>query len=159
MESTQTAQDAYTLQYVSLLMIILTFVVGALLRPPAPPPPKSPFARWEKPQKVGELTLSGLFTDPHGAFDRSRVAGIVELLRCHDIDAEISLYPRADVGDRANEVLGRGLAQAVSLSRYIESLGIPPGTFTVLARAPGSARGEIRVELMRSTYAKRHALF
>ncbi len=159
MESTATAQDAYNLQYVSLLMIILTFVVGALLRPQAPPPPKSPFENWDAAHHVGDISLAGLFLDPQGRFEEFRLAGLVEVLKCHDIDADIAVYPRLDVADRTDSELARGLAQSVTLARYLEGQGIPAGALNVMARSPGSTRGEVRISLFRSSYAKRRALF
>lgn len=159
MESTSAAQDAYNIQYVSLLMIILTFVVGAMLRPQAPPPPKSPFESWAAEHSLGSLTLTGLFLEPDGRFEESRLAGLVEVLKCHDIDADISVYPRLDVADQSENELTRGLAQSVTLARYLEGQGIPAGALNVMARAPGSSRGEVRVSLLRSSYAKRRALF
>ncbi|MFM1847924.1 MAG: hypothetical protein RL417_1398 [Pseudomonadota bacterium] len=150
------ADRAFTLQYTTLILIIITFIVGAfggqksepLIRedvPPAVEPPRSEEGSGVRayrrvPSDI--VKIEHLFRPASVELDPAKAAALVTILRSHDIDAEIEVVADS-MGDDDYRM---ALRQARSLMRFLLDSGAPATAFQVLiveSRIPEWAASEI----------------
>ena len=125
------AARAFQLQYISLIMIILTFIIGGFTRRHLPSiSPASPAT----PDRVVEtqpnwlhstLQLNDLFIDDTTTLNLMRADAILEFLSNHDIDCIIEITSPPDL----NIVIQR----AAELDDYFIRQGLPIGVARVYA--------------------------
>ena len=129
---------AYIVQYVSLMLILLTFVIGCFAaRPPAaskPVEPSKPEVREEEPVAAREfltsqLELGTLFTGD--TIDPDKLAALGQFLSNHDIDADLEIHAPS---------LLLGIAESRLLAERLTADGIPPDIYRIsiaLSDSPG----------------------
>jgi len=133
--------QALSLQYVSLMLIILTFVIGAFERTPSAPetpvlveeaPAPEPAglgtgpspSAWSSPRgALDTLTIERLFEPGGREVNRHRGEAIATLLRSHDLLSEIEV--RADVFEGQGESIGLALRRGRTLAAWLSARGVP----------------------------------
>lgn len=114
------ATKAFATQYTSLVLILLTFVLGAFSAPPAASP-SSPTIALERPlHTFGALEYRDLFAG--GRINTSQLDPLLIVLRNHDLE----------VGLKVTVAPGRistGIEQVKLLREFLLSEGIPDGAY------------------------------
>jgi hypothetical protein len=138
---------AFTIQYTTLILIIISFIVGSFGGRPAHPKgslgnDQGRPARVSSPAVVQEapvrrevegripsdsIRIEHLFRPASVELDRAKAGAIAALLKAHDIDAEIDI-----VADSMGEEDYRiALRQARSLVTFLRDAGVPALVFRV----------------------------
>jgi hypothetical protein len=128
----------FFVQYTTLILIILTFVLGSFIRPQASEKqPDTPIITAVESEKGLELTTikyESLF-GADNKINSDNLAALESLLLSHDIDAEITVF-----GDQDSAGQGRfavSLARSIALYRYLRGRAIPASALRVTAREGG----------------------
>ena len=124
----------YMYQYVSLMLILLVFSVGAFSRKAGPSvkEPKKIITAPALPAKAKEaenaisqpLSISNVFDAEGAAINLGQLSGVIQVLEMHDLIAEI------EVGGGSFD---QALARSVSLTRALTRLAIPPYALRIYA--------------------------
>lgn len=140
------AARAYVMQYVSLIMIILTFVIGAFasqkISEKAKNQVKQGAPRSEFAVNVKDMTdkrdwlasvinYDDLFSDTGVTLDGQKVEALAELLKSHDINSEISIFSYGDTRT--------ALKRSLAISRELEDSGVPTAALQVLVKEQTAA--------------------
>lgn len=137
--SPQGAARPFSLQYTALILIILTFVVGAFSEPETSKTEAIMFpqpARAEKavaPAAIARVEYDDLFSlDSDEQLNDGVLAALLTLLRSHDLRATIEIFsPQAAPGDGPINPFGKSLARSVTLFRALVDSGVPAGAVIV----------------------------
>jgi hypothetical protein len=98
---------AFATQYTSLILILLTFILGTVGTPKVVPPVKS-FEKGDNLLSV--VRLKDLFS-PDDVLEREKLGFMVDILKSHDVRAEVILS-------------GNAYARAQAVEGYFRALGI-----------------------------------
>ena len=151
-------------QYLSVMLIVLSFTIGAFLRggPTAPPtavPEKPVDEAASRPQrfvseKLSDLTYDNLFLDARSELDTDTAGAIADFLRNHDVTAEVELYAKPDGEEQtAGGPISLALARAVTLSHYFERADVPQQAIAVYAvEAQNDLQARVRLFRMRRAH-------
>lgn len=123
--------NAYFLQYVSLMFILLTFTIGSfrLQDAPAATEPAAPVEPAANSQrKIGEMPLEQLF-EPSGAIEGTSAEALAGFLSSHDVDAAIRLI--------ADDSFAKASSRSITLAHHLVDRGVPPGAFSITIRPTG----------------------
>jgi len=151
------ADRAFTLQYTTLILIIISFIVGSFgshprakegvkpgpqhpveAAPEAPPP--APLILERAPSDT--ITIESLFKAASIELDANAAFAVASVLKSHDIDAEIDIVPDS-MGDDDYRL---ALRQGRSLERYLAGAGVPRTAFRVFivdSRVPAWAATDV----------------
>ena len=126
--------NPFWVQYTSLILIILTFIIAIFFAPDA-------FRKAEKQKpriipQVGELTLNNVFIAESSDLKTDAIQGLVFALTNHDLDSQIFVY-----GD-SNEL---ALARSVMLYRELLKQGVPASAVTSYAAVSEERESQIKV--------------
>ena len=135
-------RQLFLAQYTAVMLIVLTFVVGAFTGPrsksPPPPPPKvveegtGTLAKTpteitvSEPPLIGALTFTGVFNPDTNTLDPEQLGGVQKALGSHDIGVRLSVTSPSDDSSSAAMI-----ARMVSAHRWLESLRLPKGAYQV----------------------------
>ncbi len=137
------AACAFSTQYLSVVLIVLSFTIGAFLRGPAKLP--EPVAVAPQPLAAAmDADYTDLFEADSAELNEEKVRALAEVLQNHDLQAEISIYPVRE----AEKPMELAVARAVALSIYLERQKVPPEALRIFAEG-ASGRGQARVRLYR----------
>ena len=138
------ARQAYSLQYISFILIVLTFVIGAFLREPIGKTvqAEASVSSGDPGKLISELSYVDLFKEENYP-DQSKTAALAALLRSHDIDLEAEVYSQGG-GGRLREALHR----ARSLFDALAEAGVPPQAVRVYA-VDHKSMAQVKVRLFR----------
>ena len=157
MSSVTNSQQLFTTQYTAVLLIILTFVVGAFARPKPGVTLELPRGAGsiEKPivetpsrpeKEIGKLKIADAFSSETNALRTEQFSGVVLALKSHDIGVKLIIREQL-AGE--GEAQARLLSRIVSTYRWLESLGIPSGTYQVEgAVVPEITNTEVEIEFL-----------
>lgn len=127
-------QRVFSTQYTAIMLIILTFVVGAFSQPKKPVIIEQPGSgRIEKslespspqvePTYFGNLTIDAVFEPETSALRKDQLDGVVVALKSHDIHARFTVYAPGESNSESGSALL--VARMISTYRWLESLGVP----------------------------------
>lgn len=141
--ATSDHEKIFVTQYTAVLMIILTFVVGAFSRPQqkVQPPVALHSGNGSLPaiegplppalaKPIGTIVIANAFEQKSNNIDASQLEGVVAALRSHDIGVRFSITVAASQIERepAEAAL---VARLVSSYRWLETLKLPRNAFEV----------------------------
>lgn len=135
MVSGSPAGRSFSTQYLSLILIILTFIIGIfsshhLQQQRLALPVEVPNGALDSfPPTHAALEFNDLFESGSAELRGARLSAIVSLLRAHDLDAEFIV--RADEGMASREALA--LARVSTLLRALTAEGVPLRALSVVA--------------------------
>jgi hypothetical protein len=140
---------AFYTQYVAVLLIVLTFTIGAFQRCSEAPQaiePQMTRQQIQQPSPIGAIAILGAFTgDGSVISENERLAAVVKVLENHDLRASVTLsVPRLDFDERASS-LRRALRRLEALEDFFSKRAIPPGAVRFMARPSTAATDEISV--------------
>lgn len=142
-EKSRAAEQSFSLQYTSLILIVLCFILGSFVSAkfrnqqslgPEPTPPS------------GMMVYSDLFTTGESVADSDRVQAVAEFMENHDVRAEIAI-PLTD-GEGSEAQLSLALARSVSIFRTLVKAGVPADSLQVEA-GQGDPQHQIEIKFFR----------
>ena len=144
-------------QYLSVMLIVLAFTIGAFLRgepapqSPVPPGPQAETKKIAAPRKLSEIAYQDLFKDT--ALNTEKLDALAEFLRNHDVRAEFELYASAGDESAAAGAIGLALARTVALSEYFERAEVPTEAVAVYSiEAAADAQARVKLFDLRSPH-------
>ena len=137
-------KNTFFVQYLSLILIIRVFTIGAFLRGPQPlktPEDQVEIRNFVKATDLSEVTYNDLFKEATHDLNADIVTALVMLLETHDIDMEILLSPASPSELDYNTTLGR----AITLAKYLEGQNIPQDSWRILtAELPLGTQAKVK---------------
>jgi hypothetical protein len=139
---------AFYTQYVAVLLIVLTFTIGAFQRTADTPEPQAPSLVMQvaQPAPIGGIIIPEVFT-VDGAVDTAneRLRAVVQVLEDHDLRATITLtVPRLDFDEQSSS-FRRTLRRLEALEHFFDSQTIPSSAVRFVARSSASATEELSI--------------
>lgn len=137
------AEQAFSLQYTALILIILTFVIGAFVRPhhaPAPELYTSPHVPLEQPvsHNAGTISYSDLFFPRSSRLNPAASGAILQFLSNHDVEAEIDVFGAITPDEHDDQTaLNLSLARSAELLKLLTEGGVPPAAVRIYAEPFG----------------------
>jgi hypothetical protein len=107
---------AFGAQLTSVILILLTFLIGAFLRPAAVARVAEKVVVQETSTTIGKKTYSKLFLENQAVLDEEQALALKTFLLQHDVYATISLF------DQDQSLL---LARSAILQRYLDDVRLP----------------------------------
>lgn len=144
MQQARAASKAVMTQYISLMIMILTFVTGSFvtramkpedLRKAPPSFPLSKPSRVSSPSTIStsisdELPLTEIFPNAT-ELGSDEADSLATVLRAHDVSLRATLSPKKD--------LGATLRQAATFYNALLARGVPPATVSVGVQERGNS--------------------
>ena len=145
------AQQAYSLQYISLILIVLTFVIGVFLSGPIRAAKQSgltpaPSIGADPGILISDLEYNDLFGAQAKISDDSKVAALASLLRSHDLDLEAEVYSGAGPEEPG---LMLALERAHTIFEALVQAGVPSEALQIFALEKSSGP-QLRVRLYKA---------
>ncbi len=139
---------AFYTQYVAVLLIVLTFTIGAFQRAAdAPREQQLPLVKpFSQPAPIGGMVIPAVFTaDGAVAVGNERLEAVVKVLEDHDLRALITVaVPRLDFDERSSS-LRRTIRRLEALELFFADRTIPRTAVRFVARASTSSVEEVSV--------------
>lgn len=107
---------AFGAQLTSVILILLTFLIGAFLRPTAVTSKAEKVVVQDTSTTIGKKTYSKLFIENQAVLDEEQALALKTFLLQHDVYATISLF------DQDQSLL---LARSAILQRFLEDVRLP----------------------------------
>ena len=143
---------AFYTQYVAVLLIILTFTIGAFRRTlPDGLSATAPTVVWAPRAVVGSLSIAELFR-PDGAVNpgHPQLAAIREVLQQHDLTLKATyLVPRLQF-DHETTSLRRAFRRLESLRGYLRDSGVPEEAAILLLQRSDKAFDSVDIHFIDS---------
>lgn len=120
-------------QYVGVLLILLTFLIGAMRAKPVQHDLVES-TKIVKPEIVGQYTLSELF-GRSGSLDieNEKLNAVVQVLKNHDLVGRFTLSIQPLTADQSETNLLRAGIRLESLKRFLLDSGLPADAFKLIA--------------------------
>lgn len=122
---------SFTVQYTALILIILSFLIGAFIRPEAdslkPTKTEKEITEVVAKKKVASITdisFKDLFNKGSNQLDQNQLTGLIQLLLSHDLRAELTIY-----GTSTELILSR----ITKLEEFLSQAGLPLVAYDVKA--------------------------
>lgn len=140
---------AFYTQYTAVLLIILTFTIGAFQRTIQAELPIYPSPVWAPRATVGSIEISRVFTSEGGINnDAPQLHAIAEVLTQHDLNVRV-IMSVTDLGlTTGSTTLRRARIRLESLRKFFLAKGVPESAFVFATRLNESAADSIRVEFI-----------
>ena len=150
-------RQSYFLQYISLMLIIATLVVGAFLRGPTTVagPAIAPELRQIKasePRLIADLEYQDLFQGDDATLNLDKAEALRQVLQSHDIAVRLTVFAPIKSGLSIVDPTGLVLARSTALFRFLISAGVPAAA----VRAEGSLKPselQTHIQLFREVLA------
>jgi len=125
-------------QYVGVMLILLTFLIGAMRIKPAQHEVIEP-TQMVKPEIVGQYTLSEVFSQS-GSLEsgNEKLNAVVQVLKNHDLIGRFTLFLQPLSADQSETNLLRASIRLESLKRFLLDSGLPADAFKLIALPSGS---------------------
>lgn len=123
---------AFYTQYVAVLLIVLTFTVGAFQRTHAAVASPPALRRAPLAAPIGTLSVEGVFTESGTVrSESSQLAAVAQLLRSHDVNAQVTiLVERIDFDSEAS-FFARMVRQVEGIREFFQTHGVPAAAVQV----------------------------
>jgi hypothetical protein len=140
---------AFYTQYTAVLLIILTFTIGAFQRTIQAELPINPAPVWAPRATVGSLDISRVFTSEGGVDPYApQLAAIAEVLTQHDLNVRVVMSV-TDLGLKERSTnLRRARLRLESLRKFFVTKGVPESALVLATRLDESHADTIRVEFI-----------
>jgi hypothetical protein len=140
---------AFYTQYVALLLIVLTFTIGAFQRASDKLGAAEPAVTQQtpvSPASIGGVTIPKVFTaDGSVVSGDERLEAVVKVLEEHDLRALVTLsVPRLDFDEQASS-LRRTLRRLQALEEFFRERAIPQGAVRFTAKAFAGTSEELSI--------------
>lgn len=156
--------SAFYTQYVALLLILITFMVGLRAGAPLSPavsdvaPPSK--VKWvavapKESASLGEFSIPNIILDDgRVAQENAELLAIVTILRTHDVSAVVRLsIPRLGVHDESSSYR-RALRRIEALESFFVEQRVPITAFRIIAEQSSADVHEVRIELTGSSVSR-----
>jgi hypothetical protein len=142
---------AFYTQYVAVLLIILTFTIGAFRRSLPSQEVSAIPPLWTPRAVVGAISIEDLFTAEGSVNEQNpRVRAVAEVLKNHDLLMRATyLVPRLEF-DRESVSLKRALRRLEALREYLRSQSVPDAASILLVRAADEGASTVSVQFLES---------
>ena len=119
--ASKAGEDAFALQYISLILIVLCTIVGSFRLDAAKiaAEVRSPSAK-----PAGVLFYSDLFQTGESQIDETKLAAVSEFLLNHDISAKITVNLPQEINDPELQIT-LGLARSRTVFHALQKSGVP----------------------------------
>lgn len=126
--------QAFALQYTSLILIILTFLVGAFIRPQLPHVASSADPVNSEVAQLGTVSFSDLFIDEN--LNDDIISALVLFASNHDVQLQIEVFGGLEAEGDSQLRIAQAVSRSVALKRHFIDRGVPPQALDI--RASGS---------------------
>ena len=147
--SERTSARSFLIQYLTLMLIILSFMVGSFVTKVTQETLQEP-VRTVRTEVIASrpalhtFTLDGVFVPDTAEVSQEKLEAVRTLFRSHDLSAEVVVF--ADAGLSGFDAVNQSVARAFSFKRALEVEGIPAEAIRVFGRgAPRGAGAEITI--------------
>jgi len=127
---------SFSLQYTSVILIVLAFVIGAFAKEPVAAEQEVTIipevVEVIKPKIAGKIEYRTLFATGNSSLDPLQVEALREFLLSHDVSAEFDVFLESKEGGNADITLA--VARSVTLYKYFVEEGVPATAVKVFAR-------------------------
>lgn len=133
------------MQFISLLLILITFTIGSFLAPK--PPLETTHERITSPKLIGEMELSAPDENTRVVLDEQLLLAIAKVLQSHDIRAEIRLPVATDAVVHGEDPVPAMMGRGIEVLTWLQDEGVLPeaALVTVLPQPDGNHPfGDIR---------------
>ncbi len=136
---------AFAVQYISIILIILTFIVGAFSsrigasagnNPDKVILAAEPVLNHGPGPVVGEFNIAQIFSPGLAKVDETKTHGLSEFLLNHDLQAQVQVTSDSaeSIGlEATNQNMGLALARSVALYRHLLTRGVPANALEIWA--------------------------
>ena len=132
----QEAASAVSIQYTSLILIVLTIVVG-FSSVSKPQNLASALQVYPEKPPIGDYSYDDIFNSGGSNLENDRFDALAEILLSHDLYAQIDVFadfPKpALIRELNDEQIGLALARAMSISKKLIERGVPQEALQVQA--------------------------
>ena len=143
---------AFYTQYTALILIILTFVIGAFVKPARAAldiQDETPAARTPlEAATIGEMKLKNLFLAESSDFDAAELTALETFLVNHDVSIEMEIFSNHDADQSADDRMGLTLARTIAVMRHLRASGIPAEALHVVA-SPQQSLQQVHIRFVR----------
>ena len=125
-------EQAFALQYTSLIIIVLCFIIGAFVRPASPQVETPVDTQRHAPKLLANVGFHDLFGSHSAAVEQSEAGVLVTFASSHDVVLEIEVFGDRDLRDEDSRV-ALSVSRATSLQRFLIDSKLPPGALVIRA--------------------------
>lgn len=129
----------FSVQYTSLILILLTFLIGTFIKPEQVEAVHVPVVE-AKPVSLAVFNFKSIFEEGAATLNQDDLVGISEVLQQHDVEAEVELF------DSSATLL---VARIMSLKTYFSDNGVLESAINITARQQ-EADMQLHITLTRS---------
>lgn len=139
--------NSYNIQYIALILIILTFILGAFISPRVKAgrqgalPVQVAAAARQAPPSIGKMALNDLFQAASTDLNQTEIYALTKFLTNHDVDADFEIG--AGLTDNDSQGLQLALARGIRLRNALQKQGVPVEAFRVFARSAANFQGSV----------------
>lgn len=136
--------QAFALQYTSLILIILTFLVGAFIRPHLPHVAASADPVISEVKQLGSVSFRDLFIEEN--LNEDIIAALVLFASNHDVQLQIEVFGGLEGAGDSQLRIAQAVSRSVTLQRHFIDRGVPPQALDIRASG-GHASLQARVNI------------
>jgi len=143
----------FYLQYISLMLIVITFVIGSFVthatsKPAALPLPQISIKALKTAslKQISSFSFDDLFEDKSSVLKAEKLGALKELLLNHDLSSKIWIKAN-DAKLDADSRVALALARSVSVYKFLREQGVPDAALSVVASQAGGP--QFSAEIMR----------
>lgn len=132
--SAKATEQSFALQYTSLILIVLTFIVGALIRPHLPAVQSQVGKVLQQNPEIGVLSFSNLYVKD--SLDPSVPGALMAFAMNHDVHLQIDVF--GDAERTEEERMTQALSRSVTLQRHLIDSGVLPQALSIRSYSSSS---------------------
>jgi hypothetical protein len=151
---------AFYTQYVAVLLILLTFCIGAYQRKSTAPPPIPQAEVASLPDVILQgMEIAGLFSgETLLSSEEPRLAAVASILKSHDLNATVSLSIDRSVILESSARIKRAVARAESIERFLKTAGVKEEAFQIRLVFEGGDAEQVSVSFIQPSEASHEKL-
>jgi hypothetical protein len=140
---------AFYTQYTAVLLIVLTFTIGAFQRTLGEPQRVTDVLTWAPRAVIGSITVEDLFAyDGSLKGDSPSLAAVVSLLNTHDLVARVTYLSSEGSARGDGSSIKRTVRRLDVLRTFFLQHGVIPSAVLLQARSSGEGTERVTVEIM-----------
>jgi hypothetical protein len=124
------AEQSFALQYTSVIIIVLAFIIGSFVKPFLPPAEKEAKQVFVSVD-LADLKYDNLFFNSSAKLKTNESEALAKFATAHDLNFNIQVY--ADNNNSEAESTTISLARSIELYRFLLKQGVPYDAMHIIA--------------------------